>query len=387
MPIERKCLPGNRNTATSIQDNNKRGWFASLSPQDQELLNDPFLSLTVARENIPEDYNNGLTREEIIQFDNDIRPIDITNCDMFRNQNNDILSFMNCIYNNPSRVSVTPISHPNFVAGFSNFETEVNQNSNNNSNTRNNNTNNDTNHDSSTVSHHNHNCTSSSNTRNNNTNTDTNQDSLTVSHHNHNRTSSSHAKGRNYQDRKSTNKHTTISTNSAKQSSWSDFATKTKSTDQQAAQSNWGSFTRNNTSTWGNSSKSITATPKISTSKTTSILKPSSIPITNNDWFNSFSVIVEEGVWNDNINPFMSFIKSTTYNKELYSQHILFSDFEQNIQKIINQFNDSSENRKDTKEIKEIGNFVNQVVFHNPVWDFGFQVATIKKMKRIYFIP
>jgi len=33
MPIQRKCLPGNRNAATSIQDNNKRGWFASLSPQ------------------------------------------------------------------------------------------------------------------------------------------------------------------------------------------------------------------------------------------------------------------------------------------------------------------------------------------------------------------
>ena len=70
MPIHRKCLPGNRNTATSIQDNNKRGWFASLSPQDQELLNDPLRSLTVARENIPEDYNNGLTREDIIQFAN-----------------------------------------------------------------------------------------------------------------------------------------------------------------------------------------------------------------------------------------------------------------------------------------------------------------------------
>ena len=55
MPIQRKCLPGNRNTATSIQDNNKSGCVASLYPQDQELLNDTFIFLTVARENIPED--------------------------------------------------------------------------------------------------------------------------------------------------------------------------------------------------------------------------------------------------------------------------------------------------------------------------------------------
>jgi len=82
--------------------------------------------LTAARENIPEDYDKGLTREEIIQFDNEIRPIDITNCDIFQNQNNDILSFMNCIYSTPSRTSIAPISYPNFFAGFSNFETEVN---------------------------------------------------------------------------------------------------------------------------------------------------------------------------------------------------------------------------------------------------------------------
>ena len=140
MPIQRKDLPGNRNTATSIQNNNKRGWFTSLSSQDQELLNDPFLSSTVARENITKDDENGLTREEIIQFDNEIIPIDITNCDMIRNQNNDILSFMNCIYNTPSRNSFTPISHQNVVAGFNNFETEVNENNNNNTNTRNKNT-------------------------------------------------------------------------------------------------------------------------------------------------------------------------------------------------------------------------------------------------------
>ena len=119
--------------------------------------------------------------------------------------------------------------------------------------------------------------------------------------------------------------------------------------------------------------------------KKTFILKPSSIPIINNDWFKYFSVIVEEGKWNDNINPFMSFINSATYNKDLYGQYILFSDFEQNVKKIINQFNGSSDYRKDKQEIKEVRNFVNQVVFHNPVCDFGFQVATIKKNDKNIF--
>jgi len=111
---------------------------------------------------------------------------------MFRNQNNDILSFMNYIYNTPSRTSITPISHPNFVAGFSNFETEVNDNNNNNNNTRNNNTNNSV--------------TSSTNPNLNHSETVSNRHCLTVDSNSPNTTSSKRAKGWNSIGLKSTSK-------------------------------------------------------------------------------------------------------------------------------------------------------------------------------------
>ena len=98
-------------------------------------------------------------------------------------QNNDILSFMNCIYNTPSRTSITKISHPNFVADFSNFETDVNDNNSNNNNKRNNNTNNS--------------MISSTNQNANHSETVTNHYSLTVDSSSPNTTSSNRVTGWN----------------------------------------------------------------------------------------------------------------------------------------------------------------------------------------------
>ena len=98
---------------------------------------------------------------------------------MFRNQINDIISFMNCIYNNPSRNSFTPISHPNFVAGLINFETEVNENNNNNTNIGNNNTNNS--------------MVRSTNQHANHSETVSNRHSLTVANSSPNTASTNHA--------------------------------------------------------------------------------------------------------------------------------------------------------------------------------------------------
>ena len=126
----------------------------------------------------------------------------------------------------------------------------------------------------------------------------------------------------------STSNSSTNSSNNRKV--WSNKVAVAKTADPKVIKSSWGSYSKSTKSSWGSYSNS--ATVNVSersnkykpTSKTTSILKPSSIPIIHHDWYKSFSLIVEEGVWNVGINHFTSFINSATYNKGLYGEHIIF---------------------------------------------------------------
>ena len=194
---------------------------------------------------------------------------------MFRNQNNGILSFMNCICNSPSRTSIT-ISHPNFVAGFSNFEPEVNDNYNNNNNTRNNNNNNSV--------------RSPTNPNLNHNETVTNNHSLTVASSSPNITSSNRATGWDSTGWNLTNKSHENSTNIPK--SWSNKVTVAKTAYSKETKSSWGSFSQTKQSSWGKyysksgtSNESEQSANQKYTSKTTSILKSSSITIINHDWY------------------------------------------------------------------------------------------------------
>ena len=93
-------MPGKRNQATDRHSNRQVGWFSYLSHDEQELLNDQGISLTIAGEHIFEDYTNGVTREQLITSNHQqtFNRNDVENSAMFRNTNNDAVSFFNSVF-------------------------------------------------------------------------------------------------------------------------------------------------------------------------------------------------------------------------------------------------------------------------------------------------
>ena len=93
-------MPGKRNQDTDWNSNRQVGWFSYLSHEEQELLNNPGISLTIVGEYIFEDYTNGVTSEQLITSNHHqtFNRNDVENSAMFCNTNNDAVSFFNSAF-------------------------------------------------------------------------------------------------------------------------------------------------------------------------------------------------------------------------------------------------------------------------------------------------
>ena len=81
MPLQRKNAPGNRNSATSIYSYKSRGWYAYLSTQEQNILQNP--GVFISENSMPDDLIEGITRNNMTDFSK-IMYEDVQNCSMFR---------------------------------------------------------------------------------------------------------------------------------------------------------------------------------------------------------------------------------------------------------------------------------------------------------------
>ena len=103
MPLQRRFQPGNRNLSSSIYSFKGKGWYSNLSQKEQKLLNNSEISL--ARELIPDDLINGISRSDINNL-SESSYSDIQNTSMFQDgsvnsmefQNRRFKSIGNCIH-------------------------------------------------------------------------------------------------------------------------------------------------------------------------------------------------------------------------------------------------------------------------------------------------
>ena len=109
MPLQRKNHPGSRNMSSSIHSSKKKGWYAYLSLKEQQILNNPNIFISV--NTIPDDLIEGVSREEITDFDN-ITFEDTQNCSMFRDSATDSMLFQQTIHTNKYNRSKYR-NHPN----------------------------------------------------------------------------------------------------------------------------------------------------------------------------------------------------------------------------------------------------------------------------------
>ena len=66
MPLQRKNRPGNRNLSNSVYSCKNKGWYAYLSSDEQKLLNNPKIFISV--NTIPDDLIEGANRDEMTDF-------------------------------------------------------------------------------------------------------------------------------------------------------------------------------------------------------------------------------------------------------------------------------------------------------------------------------
>ena len=109
MPLQRCRPPGERNSAKTIQAIKKKGWYSSLKPIEQEILQSPNLEL--ASFLIPEDSLNGVTRISNIDY-SQISSVDIENSMMYRDGTMDNMQFQYMIMKFQSKYATQKRNNP-----------------------------------------------------------------------------------------------------------------------------------------------------------------------------------------------------------------------------------------------------------------------------------
>ena len=90
MPVQRCRPPGERNSAKTIHEMKKKGWYTSLKPLEQKILESPNIELSSFL--IPEDTINGIFWKRNINFSK-ISITDIQNTTMYRDGTMDNMKF------------------------------------------------------------------------------------------------------------------------------------------------------------------------------------------------------------------------------------------------------------------------------------------------------
>ena len=94
MPLQRRHLPGRRNTSKSRYSNRNKGWYSYLKSSEQELLQHS--GVTISSSQIPEDSFNGISVASTI-ISSRVCNEDITNTKMLRNGNIDNITFQHSL--------------------------------------------------------------------------------------------------------------------------------------------------------------------------------------------------------------------------------------------------------------------------------------------------
>ena len=107
MPVQRCRPPGERNSAKTIHEMKKKGWYTSLKPLEQKILESPNIELSSFL--IPEDTINGIFWKRNINFSK-ISITDIQNTTMYRDGTMDNMKFQYMIMKFQSKYVTTKIS-------------------------------------------------------------------------------------------------------------------------------------------------------------------------------------------------------------------------------------------------------------------------------------